>query len=34
MDRVTSTEFQREFSRTMSNAKRHPVTITNRGRDE
>ena len=34
MDRITSTEFQRDFGRSISNAKRKPVTITSRDRDE
>jgi prevent-host-death family protein len=34
MDRITSTDFQRDFGRTISNAKRKPITVTSRGRDE
>lgn len=32
--RVTSSEFQKEYGRYASLAKREPVTITNHGRDE
>ncbi len=34
MDRITSTDFQRDFRRTVSNAKRKPITVTSRGLDE
>lgn len=34
MERITSTVFQRDLGRTMSQAKRSPITITNHGRDE
>lgn len=34
MDRITSTELQRDFGRVLSDAKRKPITVTSRGRDE
>ena len=34
MDRITSTELQRDFGRVLSNAKRKPIMVTSRGRDE
>lgn len=34
MERITSTVFQRDIGRTMSQAKRSPIVITNHGRDE
>jgi len=34
MTEVTSTQFQREFGRFLSEARKEPITITNHGRPE